>query len=100
MSQSYTSALTGNFCRVMTLMLRQSIAQGVKRMLKIYRLRKWFSAQTVIHNMSLRLRWNGGMRLLANMDLAYSMPHIGDVMVEDTAAPSWIIREAEFYRTE
>ncbi|KAH3832516.1 uncharacterized protein LOC127880278 [Dreissena polymorpha] len=98
--QTFSSAMRGNFGHVMVLMLRQSVAEGTQKMFKIYRLRKWFSVQTVVHKLSLRFHWGQAMRLLTEMDGLYSLPSTGIIDKEDVAAQPWVVMTTEFHRND
>lgn len=91
-------AINSCYVHVMRLMLRKSIAEGLRKMYKIYRLKQWFHTQNLVHQLSLRYQWHHGYNLLAQMDSIHREPDMTPMDKEDIAAQSWLIMEKEFYR--
>jgi len=97
---AYHYAINSSYVHVMRLMLRRSVAEGMKKVYKVYRLKQWFHTQNIVHQVALRHRWGQGQRLITQMDSIHIQPDLGHVMKEDIAAQSWLIMEKEFYRAQ
>ena len=75
-------------------MLRKSVAEGVKRMFKQYRLQKWFQIQMIIHEMRMEYDLDSEL-LLTGMG---NFPALTDQNREDPSANSWSVMNCEFGR--
>jgi hypothetical protein len=98
--QAFYCAINGSYLQVMHLMLRKSVAQGIKKMLKIYRLHKWFAVQNIVQKVARYYQWQHGMNILASMDEFYRFPDMGRLSKEDIAAQSWAVLDCEFHRED
>ena len=76
-------------------MLRKSVAEGVKRMYKHYRLQKWFQVQMLIHEMVISYDIDGEM-FLSSFD---HYPVLNQPSHEDSTANSWVVMQCEYART-
>ena len=88
-------AIQGQTDKVLYLMLRKSVAEGVKRMFKQYRLLKWFQIQMIIHEMHMAYDLDSETVFTS----LGNFPALNDQTREDTTANSWSVMNCEFGRT-
>lgn len=95
---AFYSAIDGNYIQVMHVMLRKSVAEGVKKMLKVYRLHKWFAVQNLVQKVARHYQLGQGINILDSMDEFRRFPDMGRLSKEDVAAQSWAVLDCEFNR--
>ena len=92
--QALSKAIRGQTDQVLHMMLRKSVAEGVKRMYKHYRLMKWFQVQMIIHQLATSYDVDADM-FLSSLD---HYPVLNRPSHEDTTANSWVVMQCEFKR--